>query len=199
VLAGGQVHLAAQLVFEVGAPVQAGRRVAQRLVGQLAAQQVVGPLLLFDLVQCGAQLRFALTLGALVGPDADQPAPAPGIGRTQHAQHGELAPHPGPFEAVFADQRRALGHRRLLGSAQGGGQPAFQQFSIRAAQHLRHRACPGRRHRVVDKHVAAAGQVLHRQQVAAALHQSGSTPPSRAGRSSAGGRVGRAFRASWCR
>jgi hypothetical protein len=153
--------------------VQARGRVAQRLVGQLAAQQVVGPLLLFDLIQRGAQLRFALTLGALVRPDADQPAPAIRRGRTQHAQHGELAPHPGPFKAVFADQRRALGHRRLLGSAQGGGQPAFQQFGIGTSQHLGHGPLQEGGHRFVDKRVAAAGQVLHRQQVTPALHQSG--------------------------
>ena len=65
VLARGQVDFAPQLVVEVGAactgPVDG---ITQRLVGQLPAQQLVGALLLFDLLQRSAQLCFALAAQA---------------------------------------------------------------------------------------------------------------------------------------
>ena len=59
-LARRQVDLAPQLVFEVGVRVEAGRGVAQRLVGKLAPQLFVGALLLFDLRQRLPQLGVAL-------------------------------------------------------------------------------------------------------------------------------------------
>ena len=89
VLARRQVDLATQLVFEVGAVVEAGVAVAQRLVGDFAAQLFVGTLLLLELLERRAQLRLALPLRRQVAPDAAQPA-APGRRRPHSAWRSTL-------------------------------------------------------------------------------------------------------------
>ena len=168
VLACRQVDLAPQLVFEVRTAVQAGGRIAQRLVGQLALEQLVGALLLFDLLQRQTQLGLALTLRRQVGPDTAQPAPAGGVGCAGPAQDCKLAARTAPLESVLAAQRRRLCQGGVLGRPQGGGQHGLEQLDVVAAQHLGQRPLEKGRHGLVRVHVTAAGQVLDRQQLAVA-------------------------------
>ena len=171
VLARGQIHLAVQLVLEVRAPVQAGSRVAHRLVGDLAAQAVVGTLLLLDLVQRSAQLLFALALGRLVEPDGRQPAAALCIGRAEHTQHGKLMPHAAPFKVVVAEQRRAMRDGGLLRGAQGHGHRGVEEIGITAAQQFVLGLAQKTHHRGADMRVAAGFQVLDGQQATPLVHQ----------------------------
>ena len=171
VLAGGQIHLAVQLVLEVRAPVQAGSRVAHRLVGDLAAQAVVGTLLLLDLVQRSAQLLFALALGGLVEPDRRQPAAALGVRRAEHTQHGKLMPHAAPFKVVVAEQRRAMRDGGLLRGAQGHGHRGVEEIGITAAQQFVLGLAQKTHHRGADMRVAAGFQVLDGQQATPLVHQ----------------------------
>ena len=170
VLACRQVHFAAQLIVEVCAAVEARHRVAQRLVLDLAAQLLVGALLLLELLQCRAQLRVALALCGLVEPDAAQPARA-ALACDAQAQHIELVPRALPFEAVLAGQRLTLGQCGLLGGAQGRGQRRIQQLGITAADHILRRAAQELGHVGADAQIAAGGRILHRPARAHALDQ----------------------------
>ena len=166
VLAHRQVDLAAQLVLEVRAAVQARGRVAQRLVGEFTLQQFVGTLLLFDLLERGAQLGLLLALGGEVAPHAAQPACARGVGRHGPAQHGKVAAAAAQFEAVFTRQRLAVGGGRLLGRAQHGRHGGLEEFGVGVVQHLGHGPLQDAGHGRTGQHVAAAAQVLHGEHLA---------------------------------
>ena len=182
----GEVDFAAHLVFKVSAPVQARRRVAQRLVGDLATQPIVGVLLLFNLCQRAVQLQFTLVFFSLVEPDRRQPPRLAARWRGQHPQHGKVLPPAGPFELMVTQQRRAMGQRRLLSRAQCSGQCGVKNVGVRQAGNGCCCAAQECGHGVADMHVTPGVCVLHRQQSALLLHEGGQgerqrRPPGRAG------------------
>jgi len=140
--------------------------VAQALVGQFAAQRVVGALLLFDLLQRRAQQRLLTAFLGRVVPDAAQQPHAVCIGRRGQAQDAEVAAAAVPVVPVFAEQRLALRQGGVVCGAQRADDAAVEQLGVGAPQHLRRRAADDSGHAVIDMQVAATGAVLHGQQIA---------------------------------